>query len=224
MREPVFITGVERSGSALVARVLTLSGVFTGTVSSMYENCYFNVAINTLLKDYRNGLFINPRRVKIPDDWETKIETILNMEGHVNGLWLCKSSKLTQMWPVWNQFYPNAKWIIVRRRTGDIVQSCLKTGYMKIFKSISNRRLIGVVEEKDGWLWWIHQYEKTFVDMIESGINCKVVWPERMVTGDYKQMEETVNWLGLQWDPTIIEKIDPLLTKSRRKLYGMLDK
>jgi hypothetical protein len=224
MREPVFITGVERSGSALVARVLSMSGVFTGTVSSMYENCYINVAMNSLLRDYRNGLFTNPRKVKVPDNWKDKIETILNMEGHVNGLWMCKNSKLAQTWPIWNELYPNAKWIIVRRRTGDIVQSCMKTGYMRMFKSVSNQRLIGVASEADGWKWWIHQYEKTFVDMIESGVNCKVVWPERMVYDDYQQIEETVKWLGLEWDSNIIEKIDPLLIKSKRRLYGMLDK
>lgn len=224
MREPVFVTGVERSGSALVARVFALSGIFTGTISSMYENCYINVAVNTYLRYHRNGLFTNPRRVPISDDWGIKIETILGMEGYEDGPWLYKNSRLAQMWPVWNKTYPNAKWIIVRRRTGDIVHSCMKTGYMKTFKSVANQRLIGVASEEDGWKWWIHQYEKIFVDMIESGVNCKIVWPERMVTGDYQQMKETVDWLGLHWDSKIPEILDPLLIKSRRKLDGMLDR
>ena len=53
--------------------------------------------------------------------------------------------------------------------------------------------------------------------MIEAGLNCKVVWPDRMVNGDYSQIQETLEWLGLPWDHSIINIIDPLLWHSKLK-------
>jgi hypothetical protein len=142
---------------------------------------------------------------------------ILKEEGYKDGKWMCKNSKLGQMWPVWNYAFPNARWIIVRRRTGDIVESCIKTGYMTMFKEPSNLKQVGAKDETEGWKWWVNQYEKRFVTMIEAGVNCRVVWPERMVSRDYQQINETLEWLGLVWNDKIIEIIDPMLIKSRRK-------
>ena len=51
--------------------------------------------------------------------------------------------------------------------------------------------------------------------MIEAGLNCRIIWPERMVTGDYQQIYETIEWLGLRWNNAIPSIIDPLLNKSR---------
>ena len=53
--------------------------------------------------------------------------------------------------------------------------------------------------------------------MIEAGLNCKVVWPERMVSGDYQQIHETLEWLGLKWNKEVINWIDPLLWYNRKK-------
>ena len=58
--------------------------------------------------------------------------------------------------------------------------------------------------------------------MIEAGVNCRIIWPERMVSGDYQQIYETLEWLGLQWSTKIVEIIDPMLIKSRRKENGIL--
>ena len=105
--------------------------------------------------------------------------------------------------------------LIVRRRTGDVIQSCIKTGYMRIFKDPVIRSEFLFETEAEAWLWWVHEYEKRFVAMIESGLNCRIIWPERMVTGDYKQIYETIEWLGLKWNNNIPRIIDPLLNKSR---------
>jgi len=53
--------------------------------------------------------------------------------------------------------------------------------------------------------------------MITEGLNCKVVWPERMVQGNYQQMYETIEWLGLRWKSEVLTFIDPKLWKARRK-------
>ena len=218
MNQPIFITGVERSGSSLIARIFDICHVHVGEVSTMYENLGVRIIMDNYLNSSKNGdLFTDTKLLKIPVDWNDLVLNILKSGGYKDGPWLCKGSKITQMWPVWHYAFPNARWIIVRRRTGDIVQSCVKTGYMKLFKEERNRNLIGVTCEEDGWRWWSQQYEKKFVEMITAGLNCKQVWPERMVTGDYQQVYETLEWLGLKWSSKIVETIDPMLIKSRRK-------
>jgi hypothetical protein len=128
-----------------------------------------------------------------------------------------KSSRASLLWPIWNHTFPNAKWVIVRRRTGDIIESCVKTGYMTAFKDPHIQAKTGVTCEEDGWLWMVHQYEDKFVEMIENGVNCKQVWPERMVSGDYRQMYETLDWVGLPWKTQVLTLADELLNTSRKK-------
>jgi hypothetical protein len=218
MNQPIFVTAVERSGSTLIAKTLDICGVFTGKTSTMYENLGVKLLSEQYLANNKNGyLMPDTQELSIPVDWKAQVDKSLKNEGYKDGLWLYKGWQITQMWPIWHYAYPNARWIIVRRRTGDIIHSCVKTGYMKTFKDSSNLKIVNVNTEEDGWLWWIHQYEKRFVEMIEAGIDCKQIWPERMVHGDYQQVYEMLEWLGLKWTSKIIETIDPMLIKSRRK-------
>jgi hypothetical protein len=108
-------------------------------------------------------------------------------------------------WPLWNISFPDAKWIIVRRRTGDVIQSCMKTGYMKAFK------------DEAGWLGMVQEYEKRFLEMIAEKIDYRIIWPERMVDGDYTQIYEMCEWLGLKWDNDAIKHVDRLLWKGLKK-------
>jgi hypothetical protein len=93
----------------------------------------------------------------------------------------------------------------------------MKTMYMTAFKDAAVLKSIGAQTPQDGWLWWVRTHEKFFVEMIEAGLNCKIIWPERMVTGDYSQIHEMLEWLGLRWDDFIVKTIDPLLYKSKKK-------
>lgn len=223
LNSPIFITGIERSGSSLIARIVSMCNGWTGGVTEMYEN----IKIKEIVDNYyvansldKRGQFPLPKtdELLIPSNWKRSIEDILikeRFEGE--STWVYKNSRISQIWPVWNHAYPNAKWIIVRRRTGDIVSSCMKTAYMSAFKDKAIQKVIGVDNEQDGWLWWIHEHEKLFTEMIETGLNCKIIWPERMVNGDYSQIFEMLEWLGLKWDDSIIKTIDPLLWHSKQK-------
>lgn len=223
LNTPIFVTGIERSGSSIVAKVIGSSGAFVGRVSEMQEN----EEIKTLLgMYYRNngcpecGQYPLPdiSQLTIPINWKTMVnDAILCQKYREDRPWMFKSSKLSQTWPVWHYAYPNAKWIIVRRRTGDIIQSCLKTGFMTAFKDEANWKAIGVETETEGWLWWVKEHEKRFVEMMEAGLNCKVIWPERMVTGDYQQVYEMLDWLGLEWHEGIVDLVIPMLRNSQLK-------
>jgi len=205
LNSPIFITGCQRSGSTIIAKIIKHCGTFTGSTTEMMENIY----INNCIEDYYK-LHGWDDQYKLPN---TKLSSCVLYSNIKRGLkydgyledkpWVYKSSKICQTWWLWNK-YKNAKWIIVRRRTGDIIQSCLKTGYMNAY------------QDYDGWLGWVHEHEKLFVEMIEAGVNCKQIWPERMAVGDYTQMKETVEWLGLTWNKDIINIVEPLLWNSNQ--------
>ena len=220
---PVFVTGVERSGSSLIARIISLCGGFVGKTTSMCENS----AIKKLVDEYytqfnldKKGQFPLPNadELLLPVNWKTQVEAILRKEGYTESeIWMYKGSRIAQIWPVWNYAYPDAKWIIVRRRTGDVVQSCLKTGFMNAYSDRNVQQEVGVKDEREGWLWWIHEHEKLFVSMIETGLNVKVIWPERMLDGNFQQIHEMLHWLNLPWNPEIISLLEQTLINPKRK-------
>jgi len=208
---PIFVTGIERSGISIVSQILQICGAWTGEITDRWEN----KQLKQLLNKYYNSIGLDPKgqnpipdtsKLLIPNSWVQDVENCIFSEGYKHTqTWLFKSARLCQTWPIWNYAFPSARWIIVRRRTGDIVQSCMKTDFMKAY------------DTEEGWKDWVHKHEKYFVEMIEGGVNCKIVWPERMVHGDYHQMYEAMDWVGLPWNTKVLSVVDPLLWNSRKK-------
>ena len=38
-----------------------------------------------------------------------------------------------------------------------------------------------------------------------------------MINGDYRQLYDVLDWLGLKWTPQVLSFIDPLLWTNRKK-------
>lgn len=214
-QSPIFVTGIDRSGSSLIARILEICGAQTGDVNGRYEH----YGLKQLLSNYLDYLGIeenkqyplpNATTIPIVPTWKKDV-SVACLDIDKTKPWVLKSSRLAQLYPLWNVMYPGAKWIIVRRRSGDIISSCLQTAYMNSYATPKILKEIGCETERDGWLWWIHQQEKVFVQMIEQKLDCKIVWPERMRDGDYAQIVELLDWLNLKWTPEIVTQIGPLL-------------
>ena len=214
-RPIIFITGVERSGSTLVTRVLQMCGASVGKVNKMREN----EELRSL-----NHSFINLNVVgcgmpdldnaTLPVNWKNKIETRLKQQNITDNIpFVYKDSGLAQAWYLWHLAYPSAKWIIVRRKTEQIVHSCMETAYMDKFKNVQAQEMIGAKNEREGWLWWIYQYEQRFREMAEK-VEKRTVWPERMGEADFSQMQEVVEWCGLEWNPDVEVTMQYLLNKK----------
>ena len=230
MNEPILITGCARSGTSLVAGIINKRGAFGGVMSGansnnakgMFENARIR---NDVVKPYFQSLGVDKMgqyplpdvdNMPIPPNWKSRIEQVMQDEGYKDGPWMYKGAKLCLHWKVWNYAFPNAKWIIVRRKPTDIIHSCVHTGFMSAFNNRSNQMAVGAKDVGEGWAWWIQQHKNRFIEMIEEGLNCKQIWPERMVEGDYSQINEMLNWLGLEWGPEITEFIEPKLWKARQ--------
>ena len=231
MNAPILITGCARSGTSLVAGIINQRGAFGGNMSGpnhnnakgMFENARIRQEI---VKPFFKSMDVDPLgqyplpdidSMLIPHGWDKKVTQVMIDEGYEGGPWMYKGAKMCLHWPVWNYAFPNAKWIIVRRKPSDIINSCMRTGFMKAFGNQANQRAVRAKNVWEGWMWWIHQHEDRFREMINEGLNCKIIWPERMVDGDYSQIKEMLEWLGLEWGPEITDFIEPKLWKARQQ-------
>ena len=211
MKDPIIITGAPRAGKTMIAGILNICGVFTGVVDKKFENIPLEKGvIHPYLKNQNMDIEgqhgnADTSNLMIPNNWSTNIQHIMKQQGLCDEKWMLKSSSASLIWPVWKHAFPRAKYIIVRRRTGDIVSSCMKTSYMKKY------------DNEEGWIEMCREYDKCYVEMIEAGLDCKVIWPHRMAYGDYEQIYELLEWLGLSWKSEILPWIDPKFWKLRKK-------
>ena len=239
---PILITGCPRSGSSIVAGAIAY-GAFGGFLT---ENRFFNSRFEEKIQIKEKGMFENiPIRemiektylkdiavdvkgqyplpnidsLAIPNDWKEKIKVSLFGQGYDSdlGKWFYKSARMALLWPIWHHAFPDAKWIIVRRRAIDIVQSSLETISVNVFKNKAVLSGLGVTNEKEGWLWLIKEYEARFIAMINAGLNIKIIWPERMAQGDYRQVIDIIEWTGLSWQSEMLSFIDPKFWKLRKR-------
>ena len=219
-KSPILITGAARSGTSLIGGVINICGAFGGDMfgpnihnqKGMHENIKIRENVD---KGYLRSIKMDPKgqfplpdtnSLPIPSDWRKQVEDIIIEEGNEDGDWFYKGARSCLFWPVWHYAYPNAKWVIVRRRTADIASSCLNTGFMNYYK------------DYDGWVKWVNHHEDKFVEMITSGLNVKQIWPERMIRGDYEQLYELIEWLGLTWrSKEVMDFIEPALWKAKKK-------
>lgn len=231
---PILITGCARSGTSMIAGAVHLCGAFggrmTGATRWNQKGQFENTDIRDgLTKPYLRSMGADPlgqyplpdiQRLVIPNDWRRQVEQVFLNHGYNpdnKQKIFYKGAKSCLFWPVWHYAFPNARWIIVRRHKVDIVASCQKTGFMRAFRDRQVQRKVGAADEKTGWAWWVEQHLTRFREMQDAGLNIKVVWPERMIQGDYQQLYETIEWLGLEWNPEVLSFIDVKLWKARRK-------
>lgn len=154
----------------------------------------------------------------IPPGWQDRIEEVMLDEGYQDGPWMYKGAKMCQHWPVWNYAFPEAKWVIVRRKTPDIINSCMRTGFMRAFGKTMFQKAVKAKNEYEGWLWWVHYHEDRFREMMQEGLQTQEVWPERMVDGDYSKIQEMIEWLGLEWREDEVKAfIEPKLWKAKKR-------
>lgn len=228
LHSPILITGASRSGASMIGGIINLCGAFGGKMDSPHNGMFENTQIlNKLVKPYLTEIGVDPNgqyplpdlnNLRIPNSFASQALEIMQAEGYTTGQWFYKGSLMSLMFPVWDFAFPNAKWIIVRRRDDDIVESCLHTAYMNAFDKEENIKAVGATDTKDAWYWWVRQHNRRFVEMVEKGINCKQVHPERMVFGDYSQIYEMLEWLGLKWDSKLLNFIEPKIANVRKNL------
>ena len=230
--KPILITGAARSGTSMVAACFHLCGAWKGDTGGpsaynekgMFENLPLRQEIvKPLFRDLGYdplGQFPLPPtdKVKIPFGLRHRVLANITKQGWTpETLWMYKCAKMSLLWPVWAFAFPESKWIIVRRRKEDIIFSCMQTAFMRSFNQPHILRRMGFKQPEEGWNYWVEFHENKFNEIINQGINTKVIWPEKMVKADYSELKDAIEWAGLQWNgQAVMEFIEPRLWRARR--------
>lgn len=146
----------------------------------------------------------DPKRLLSYPDLRTDVKNALMEDGYKEGPWFYKGAKMCLLWPLWHEAFPNAKWIIVRRKAEDIAKSCIRTPFMRAFKTVG------------GWLEWAKVHEERFEEMKAAGLDITEVQSEHLIQGrlyDIRNLVESVE--GLTWrEDKIRDFITPELWKG----------
>lgn len=135
--------------------------------------------------------------------WRKRIVSILKKQGYKGGMWFYKGAKMCLIWPIWHVAFPKARWIIVRRADDDIVYSCMRTSFMRAFKT------------EIGWQGWVDTHKARFAEMMDAGLDVVQVWPQKIVNAEFDEMRSAVDGLGLEWkQDKIVEFVTPALWSS----------
>ncbi len=220
MRSPILITGAARSGTSLTAGIIAMSGAFGGNVTGptnynkkgQFENTHIR---QNITKPYLESMSADKLGQRpLPDikklhafpELQGQVERTMRREGYVDGPWYYKGAKMCLVWPVWHAAFPGAKWIVVRRNAEDIAASCLRTPFMRAFKTA------------EGWVGWVHEHEKRFQEMDQVGSLMEVteIHTERLIAGDLETIKNFVDSVdGLTWNEAKVRKfIEPALWKG----------
>ena len=182
-----------------------MSGPMQHNRKGVFENAEIR---NQLVKPYLSELGVDPMGQRpLPDrknllpfpNLATKVEMVMKFNGYKDGPWFYKGAKLCLMWTLWHEAFPNAKWIIVRRTDEGIINSCMKTGFMRAYQDAA------------GWQTWIDEHKVCFAEMKAAGLQMAEVWPSKFVAGDFGEVQRVViRFLRLRWrDTKVREFIEP---------------
>lgn len=218
MKDPILITGCARSGTSMTAGILHRCGAFGGRTTDktpwnkrgQYENTEIR---ENVVKPYMVLNGADPLcQWPLPDvnrlipltNLRQKIEGIMKWEGYKEPRhWYYKGAKMCLMWPVWHAAFPDAKWIIVRRPDEQIIESCLRTAFMRRF------------QDAKGWQTWVDWHKQRFREMIDNGLNVTEVWANTMVEGDISAIGSFVRENGLNWNKQAVKEfISPELWRG----------
>lgn len=230
MNDPILITGCARSGTSLIAGIINLCGAFGGKMSGpnrynkkgMFENTEIR---NRIVKPYLRNIEVdalgqyplpNVEGLKIPTEWKKNVCEVIQRQGYTEGEWMYKGAKICLFWPVWDIAFPNAKWVIVRRDKDDIVNSCMRTGFMRAFVKHSVLKKIGVMNEREGWEWWVEQHIERFEEMLSVINNIYQISAESLIEGGFEKMKEIIEKLGLKWNNSVYEFVDKELWNNKK--------
>ncbi len=216
MRDLILVTGAPRSGVQIVAGALAACGVWSGETfdrrerdGDVMEN---GEVARTLLSPFLRGVGVDEKGQRFPEikackriaphvsaSWRRRFLDIVEKEGYTGGPMLYASARAALVWPVWRAAFPDARWIVVRRRDHDMIRACLNTTYMTVEK------------DADGWRRWLGQYSRRLSD-----VGAEVdLWPDRMIGGDLSECHAAFTDMGLEWDQRAVsDYMQPIQWKA----------
>lgn len=210
----ILITGCARSGTSLTAGIINLCGAFGGKMrppnhnnkKGMFENtvitqCIVKPFLKSIGADQMgqnplpDSIKVRRRIVSEGSLWANSVLDVFRKEGYKEDRQLFyKGAKMCLIWEMWNAAFPDAQWIIVRRNKKDIIDSCLRTSFMRAYK------------DEEGWGKWVDWHEKKFKEMFENKLNVIEISSEKIVLGDFSEIKTIAIEMGLSYNEQEVKK------------------
>lgn len=208
------IAGLPRSGTSMVTGCLHSLGAWVGnTVPGGVGNpkgFFEHVSLREkLIKPLLTQLGCDPLGVRqlpvfnqVPriNGLRDSALSIIKNDGYSGDMpWAYKDAKLTLLWPLFIQAFPNARWIIVSRNPEDVIRSCLRTHFMA-HHSQSNAF----------WRDFVSQYQARLTALKESQAQVYEISADNLISGNSDEILTLADSLGLRSDRHVIESfVDP---------------
>lgn len=220
MDEPILITGCARSGTSIIAGIIhycgAWGGVMTGATRYNKKGQFENRALRDTvtkaalreaeLDPLGQKPLADPATWKIDPTWRARVHDVIKREGYKKGPWFYKGAKMCQFWTQWHNAFPTAKWLFVRRDDVDIINSCLKTGFMRAYNT------------EAGWQKWVDVHLTRLEEMKLAGLDVIEVWPTKVVNGQFGEIKNAVAHVGLNWNRDVVHDfIAPRLWSTKKK-------
>lgn len=203
--EPVFILGLPRSGTSMVTGIMQLCGAWLGETvpgggvenpKGFFENIFLREGVNKkILADSGfDPLGIGPlpffdQLPKVNGLKQTILDYLKHAQYEFDRPWAFKEPKLTLLWPIYYQNFPNARWIIVNRDLDEVVNSCIRTSFMKKHST-----------DRDFWLNWAEAYQLRLDALKQTSAPWRQIETGPMIRGELDAIADLIQWSGLQWD------------------------
>lgn len=218
--DPIFVTGLPRSHTSMTAGLLHQAGAWVGDTipgddnnpKGYFENMYIREKIVKAELGRRGCDKLGIRAIP-PFDIDMTIDLLderiyaaLASQGYPGGPWLYKDAKLTLLWPAFANEFPKANWVIVRRDVDSLIDSCMKTSFMR--QHSTNRNF---------WRNIAADYNDRLDKLFESDNNVYELHTPQLLRGKGKELRELIEALGLNFDAEKIKRfINPKLSRSQR--------
>jgi hypothetical protein len=211
MEQPILIVSAPRCGSSLLAMTLKQSGVFTGITKpgdkynkyGYFENIEITNIIVDLLRKNDAGLGKRYQPVNYNfeiQDFNSKIQSILLNEGYTHGKWLYKDPKIALTWKLWNNAFPNAKWIILVRNESETIDSYMRTEFMDAYNN------------KEQWLDYLNKFNQN-INEIKKQTTFFQLDIKDIINNNSKKIEDLYSFIE-------VKNTDEYLKCVDKKIFG----
>ena len=201
---PLFILGLPRSGTSMVAGILKKTGFWCGSTLNGDGNNpkgYFEhkVVREQIIKPMLTAMDCDPLGVRrLPDldalesqpKLKRRLYEVLKSDGYRDQRpWLYKDAKLTLLWPLFREAFPEARWLIVKRDVDSFVGSCLRTSFMRQHSS-----------DPEFWRAFADAYDQRIEALKSEADQIYEVYTPDFFSGDYTALESLSVDFGIEFD------------------------
>jgi len=212
MRPPIIVVGGPRSGTTLTMRLLHKCGMQVGKLAAAHplvEGPIRDQFYKPVLK--RGGFDELAQKNLPPPGWNpgmpaeiafNSIVSLIGSEVDFDKPWGFKGVKGLLMWPLLYTAFPDANWVVVRRKRAEHVASLMRTSFMTAYS------------DKKGWNYYLDLIEEHINSVLEGPAKTVEFWPAYVRDRESGYVGGVISSTGVQWDERAMDVFDKKLYRK----------